>query len=66
MIRSLVSGANASFVAKNGTLKNFFIAISRYLEAEIDFRYFILVEWCFKIMHKKFQVNLIKIEGVYR
>ena len=46
------------------TLK-FFIAILRYLEAEIEYRPFILfVEWCSKIMHKKFQVNLTKIEGV--
>ena len=47
MIRSLASGANASLVAKNGTKKTFqtsrfSIAISRYLEAEIDYRYFIL------------------------
>ena len=36
----------------------FFITISRYLEAEIDYKPFILfVEWYFKIMHKKFQVN---------
>ena len=25
---------------------------------------FIFVEWCSKIMYKKFQVNLTKIEGV--
>ena len=47
MIRSLASGANASLVAKNGTKKTFqtsrfSIAISRYLEAEIDYKYFIL------------------------
>ena len=47
MIRSLASGANASLVAKNGTKKTFqtlqfSIVISRYLEAEIDYRPFIL------------------------
>ena len=25
---------------------------------------YFFVEWCFKIMHNKFQVNLTKIEGV--
>ena len=29
----------------------------------IDFLY-LFVEWCSKIMHKKFQVNLTKIEDV--
>ena len=43
----------------------FFITILCYLEAEIDYRPFILFEeWSFKIMHKKFEVNWIKIEGV--
>jgi len=70
MIRSLASGTNASLVAKNGTKKTFqtsqfLIAILPHLEAEFDYSPFLLfVEWCFKIMHKKFQVNLTKIEGV--
>ena len=47
MIRSLARGANASLVAKNGTKKTFqsvrfSITILRYLEAEIDYRSFIL------------------------
>ena len=45
--RSLASGANASLVAKNGTkikfqMSQFFITISCYLEAEIDYKPFIL------------------------
>ena len=47
MIGSFASGANAFLVAKNGTKKTFktlqfFIAILRYLEAEIDYGPFIL------------------------
>ena len=47
MIGLLASGAHASLVAKNGTKKTFqilqfFITILRYLEAEIDYRFFIL------------------------
>ena len=47
MIGSLASGTNTSLVAKNGTRKNFsniviFITISCYLEAEINYRPFIL------------------------
>ena len=47
MIGSFASGANASLVAKKGTKKTFqtsrfLIAISRYLEAEIDYKPFIL------------------------
>ena len=47
MIGSLASGPTASQVAKNGTKKTFqmlqfFITILRYLEAEIDYRLFIL------------------------
>ena len=41
------------------------IAILRYLEAKFDYRYFIIfLRYGFKIMHKKFQVNSTKIEGV--
>ena len=47
MIESLASGANASLVAKNGTKKTFqmlqfSMAILCYLEAEIDYRPYIL------------------------
>ena len=47
MIGSLASGANTSLMAKNETKKTFqtlqfSITILRYLEAEIDFRPFIL------------------------
>ena len=47
MIGSLASGANASLVAKKGTkiffqMSLFLIAISWYLEAEIDYKSFIL------------------------
>ena len=61
---------------KTFQMSQFSIAISRYLEAEINYRYFryldiyffylfrYFVDWCFKIMHKKFQVNSTKIEGV--
>ena len=47
MIGSLASGANTSLVAQNGTKKNdqtsqFSITILCYLEAVIDYRYFIL------------------------
>ena len=47
MIGTLASGTNASLVAKNGTKKTFqtlqfSIVILRYLEAEIDYRLFIL------------------------
>ena len=47
MIGSLASGANTSLMAKNGTKKTFqmlqfFITILHYLEAEIDYRPFIL------------------------
>ena len=77
MIRLLASGANASLVAKSGTKINLkivflqtlqiLIGILRYLEAEIDYRSFILfLEWCSKIMQQKFQVILTQIKGVDR
>ena len=67
MIGSLASGAYASLVAKNGAkitfeMLQFSMAILCYLGAEIDYRPFIL--FYFKIMHKKFQVNSTKIEGM--
>ena len=54
IIRSLASGANASLVAKNWTKKTFqtlqfSITILCYLEAEIDYRPFIL--FCRVVFH---------------
>ena len=41
------------------------IAISRYLGAKFDYSYFIIfLRYGSKILHKKFQVILIKNEGV--
>ena len=46
-------------------MPQFSIMILRYLEAEIDYRPVLLfIEWWLKIIHKKFQFNSTKIEGV--
>ena len=43
----------------------FSITILCYLEAEINYRpLYFFVEWCSKIVHKKFQVDWTKNEGV--
>ena len=40
-------------------------AILRYVEAKFDYGYFIIfLGYGFKILHKKYQVTLIKNEGV--
>ena len=68
MIRLFASSAIASIMAKNGTKENFSsIAIfeRNFAEAEITLGLFLIFTYfCLKIIHKKVNVYLTKIEGI--